>query len=37
MEALSKPVLLLIMIVSGYVWYKLAKWVSKKDKENGLC
>ena len=36
MEALSKPVLLLIMIVSGYVWYKLAKWTAKMDRKNGL-
>lgn len=36
MESLSKPVLLLIMFVSGFIWYKLSKWMSKMDKKNGL-
>jgi hypothetical protein len=25
-----------VMIVSGYIWFKLAKWCKKMDKKNGM-
>lgn len=36
METLSKPILLLIFLTSGFIWYKLAKWIAKMDKRNGM-
>ena len=27
---------LIVFIVTGYVWYKLAKWINYMDKKNGM-
>ena len=33
---MSKIQALIVMVITGFLWWKLAKWIYKMDKRNGL-